>query len=113
MASLARPYAAFVSDPQPPVPPARGETVPPPAGESAPPPLKPLDPPTVPFAIGGMIVWLIAWIVIYFGFRHDHPSWPDICVAGFFLGFPGLAVMIVHDRNRRARRKAATASNVG
>jgi hypothetical protein len=72
--------------------------------------LKPLDPPTVPFAIGGMIVWLIAWLIAYLVFRDDHPSWPSICIAGFLLGFPGLAIMIVHDRHRRERRNQNGAS---
>lgn len=84
--------------------------------------LKPLDPPTVPFAIGGMIVWLIAWLIAYLAFRDDHPNWPGICIAGFLLGFPGLAIMIVHDRHRRERRdkdqaakppSAATSTDVG
>jgi hypothetical protein len=112
----AKPYAALVSDPQPGSRPgslhsehsADGEH----PSESARPPLKPLDPPTVPFAIGGMIVWLIAWLVVYLAFRDDHPSWPAICIAGFLLGFPGLAIMIVHDRHRRHRRNAATPPDV-
>jgi hypothetical protein len=66
--------------------------------------MKPLDPPTVPFAVGGMAAWLIAWLVTYLAFRDDHPSWPSICIAGFVLGIPGLAIMIVHDRHRRQRR---------
>jgi uncharacterized protein DUF2530 len=76
-----------------------------------PPPLKALDPPTVPFAIGGMVLWVIAWLVVL-PLRDDHPTWPRICVAGFLAGFPGLAVMLVHDRNRRARRNAARRSDV-
>ena len=77
-----------------------------------PPPLKALDPPTVPFAIGGMIAWLVALLVVL-PIRDDHPTWPRICIAGFLVGFLGLAVMIVHDRNRRARRNAAARSDVG
>jgi drug/metabolite transporter (DMT)-like permease len=79
--------------------------------ESAPPPLKPLDPPTVPFAVGGMILWAIAWLAVR-PISDDHPSWPRICIAGFLAGIVGLAVMIVHDRNRRARRNAAPRSDV-
>jgi hypothetical protein len=82
------------------------------AAPTGPPPLKALDPPTVPFAIGGMVLWLIASVAVL-PVRHDHPTWPRICIAGFLLGFLGLAVMIVHDRNRRARRNAAARSDVG
>ena len=71
-----------------------------------------IDPPMVPFAIAGMIGFAIAALVLL-PFRdwlseHGHTDWLWTCVAGFFLGFPGLATMIVHDRNRR-RRMAAEA----
>jgi hypothetical protein len=67
-----------------------------------------LDPPTVPFAIGGMILWAVIGLVLllFKGWLNDHghTDWLWICLAGFLLGFPGLAQMIRHDRRRRARR---------
>ena len=39
---------------------------------------------------------------------HDRENWLHICLAGFLLGFPGLAVMLRHDANRRRRRGEAT-----
>jgi hypothetical protein len=70
--------------------------------------LKPLDPPTVPFAIGGMAIWAVAGIVL-FALRHTlsahgHTDWLWICLAGFLAGIPGLLTMITHDRHRRERR---------
>jgi hypothetical protein len=66
-----------------------------------------LDPPMVPFAIGGIVLWAVAGLVLL-PFRHDlqargHGSWLSICLAGFMMGFVGLAVMIKHDANRRKR----------
>lgn len=81
-------------------------------GATPPPDLKPLNPPTLPFAIGGMIAWAIAWVVVFFAFRDEHPSWPGICIAGFVLGFPGVLVMSIHDRNQRGRRGAPSRSTV-
>ena len=60
------------------------------------------DPPMVPFVLGGMVVWLIAGLAVL-PFRHSHPSWFWICVAGFLWGLPGLAAMIWHDARRRRR----------
>jgi hypothetical protein len=62
----------------------------------------------VPFAVGGIVAWAIAGLVLLL-FRdwlaaNDHTDWLWICVAGFLWGFPGLAVMIKHDANRRRRR---------
>jgi hypothetical protein len=70
--------------------------------------LAPLDLPMVPFVAGGLIVWLIVGLVLL-AFRstvvaHGHEEWLRICVAGFLVGLPGLALMIVHDRNRHRRR---------
>ena len=65
--------------------------------------LKPLDPPMVPFAIGGMAAWLVALIAVL-PFRHEHESWFWICVAGFLWGIPGLLTMIRYDARRRRRR---------
>jgi hypothetical protein len=69
---------------------------------------KPLDPPMVPFAVGGMVLWVVAALItLLFRDRLDaagHGSWLSICVAGVLWGLPGLATMLVHDRNRRRRR---------
>jgi hypothetical protein len=76
------------------------------------PPIRPLDPPMVPFAVGGMAAWAVAGLVLL-GFRstlaaHGHEEWLRICLAGFLLGLPGLALMLRHDANRRRRRAAVT-----
>jgi hypothetical protein len=59
----------------------------------------------VPFAIGGIVAWAVAGLVLL-PFRdwladHGHTNWLWICLAGFLLGFPGLAVMVRHDANRQ------------
>jgi uncharacterized protein DUF2530 len=62
---------------------------------------KPLDPPMVPFAVGGIVLWVIAGLILLVV---DAPhSWRGICVAGALWGLPGLATMLVHDRNRKRR----------
>jgi hypothetical protein len=73
-----------------------------------PPKLEPPDLPMVPFAAGGMAVWAVVGLILL-PFRstldaNGHGSWIAICVAGFLVGLPGLALMLVHDRNRRRRR---------
>jgi hypothetical protein len=55
------------------------------------------DPPLVPFAVGGTIAWAVAGLVLLPFHRDD---WLNICLAGFLVGFVGLAVMIRHDRKR-------------
>ncbi len=70
--------------------------------------LKPLDPPMVPFALGGMALWLVVGLILLL-FRHTlsahgHTDWLWICLAGFLLGFPGWFVVGRHDRRRRQRR---------
>jgi hypothetical protein len=60
----------------------------------------------VPFAVGGTVVWAVIGLVVLLFFRDGHDDWLWTCLAGFLLGFPGLAVMLVHDRNRRHRRAA-------
>ena len=72
---------------------------------------EPLDPPMVPFAVGGIVVWAAVGLVLLL-FRdrlaaHGHENWLGICLAGFLLGFVGLAVMLRHDANRRRRHAAA------
>ncbi|SBV28438.1 Protein of unknown function [Micromonospora krabiensis] len=74
---------------------------------------EPLDPPMVPFALAGMAAWAVVGLVLLVFFRdwlteHDHRNWLWICLAGFLWGFPGLAVMMRHDANRRRRRAAAS-----
>jgi len=65
----------------------------------------------VPIAVAGMVIWAIAGLVLFVFFRdwleaHDRTHWLDICLAGFLLGVPGLAVMARHDANRRRRRSS-------
>jgi hypothetical protein len=62
---------------------------------------KPLDPPMVPFAVGGIVLWVIAGVIVALVTAPD--SWLGICVAGALWGLPGLATMLVHDRNRKRR----------
>jgi len=74
-----------------------------------PPRPEPLDPPMVPFALAGIAAWALAGLVLLVFFRdwlttHDHQDWLWTCLAGFLWGFPGLAVMMRHDANRRRRR---------
>ena len=65
--------------------------------------MKPLDPPMSPLALGGIVIWAVAGLVLWIADAPD--SWVWICVAGFLLGFPGWASMRVHDRRWAARRK--------
>jgi Protein of unknown function (DUF2530) len=61
----------------------------------------------VPFAVVGIIGWAIAGLVLLLMrdwlAEHGRLDWLWICLAGFLLGFLGLAVMIRHDA-RRSRR---------
>ncbi|WBC00450.1 MULTISPECIES: DUF2530 domain-containing protein [unclassified Solwaraspora] len=67
----------------------------------------PLDPPMVPFAVGGMIAWAVAGLVCLLARNWladtGRTDWLWTCLAGFLLGLPGLAVMLRHDANRRRR----------
>jgi len=63
--------------------------------------LEPLELPMVPFAVAGIVAFAVVGVVLLI--VGGHPDWVRICVAGFLLGFPGLAVMIRHDANRRRR----------
>lgn len=59
----------------------------------------------VPIAITGIAAWAVAGLVLLIFFRdwltdHGHLNWLWTCLAGFLLGFPGLAVMIKHDAHR-------------
>lgn len=87
-----------VPEPAPPRPPRLAE----------PPSVKPLDPPMVPFALAGLAAWLLAGLILL-SFRSEliasgREHWLTICGTGFLLGLPGLALMVVHDRNRKRRR---------
>jgi uncharacterized membrane protein len=64
--------------------------------------VEPLDPPMVPFAVGGMAGFAVAALVVWLA--HGPDRWLDICIAGFLVGIPGLITMVVHDRRRRQRR---------
>jgi hypothetical protein len=103
----AYPGAVPTSDTAP-TPGSRPDPRPPtPGGRSHPPQPAALDPPMVPFALAGIAVWAVVGLTLL-PFRHTldshgHSSWLAICLAGFLWGFPGLAVMIRHDRNRRRR----------
>jgi hypothetical protein len=63
--------------------------------------LKPLDPPMVPYAMGGLIAFVIAGVVVWIA--GGPGRWVQICVAGVLWGLVGLAAMIRHDRNRQPR----------
>lgn len=63
---------------------------------------EPLDPPMLPFAVGGLAAFAVAAVVVLIaGGPRD---WLWICVAGFVCGIPGLITMIRHDAHRRRRR---------
>jgi hypothetical protein len=64
--------------------------------------VEPLDPPMVPFALGGMAAFAVATVLLLL--LHGRTEWVWICVAGFLLGIPGLLTMFRHDANRRRRR---------
>jgi hypothetical protein len=75
--------------------------------------LTPLDPPMVPFAVAGTAIWLVLGLVLL-AIRPTlqaggNEEWIGICFAGALLGLPGIATMVVHDRNRRRRRALAGA----
>ena len=63
---------------------------------------EPLDPPMVPFAVGGMAAFALAGVVLLLAGSPD--DWLWICLAGFLWGIPGLLTMLRHDAHRRRRR---------
>ena len=78
---------------------------------------KPLDPPMVPFALAGIVLWILA-IVIMVPFRDElaeagHGDWFGIAVAGAIWGIPGGLTMLVHDIGRRRRRAASDSFKTG
>jgi Protein of unknown function (DUF2530) len=66
------------------------------------PPIAPLDPPMVPFALGGMGAFAVAALVVWLA--GGPREWLWVCLAGVLTGIPGLLVMLRHDANRRRRR---------
>jgi hypothetical protein len=62
----------------------------------------------VPFVLGGMGVWALLGVI--FWVAGAPADWIRICVAAFVIAIPGLGLMIVHDRNRRARRAREAAA---
>ena len=73
--------------------------------------MPPLDLPMVPFVLAGLAVWALLGLTLLV-FRTElieagRGIWLWICLDGFLAGLPGLALMVVHDANRR-RRRAAT-----
>ena len=65
----------------------------------------------VPFALIGIAVWVLVGLVLLANrstlVAQGREGWLDICLAGALVGLPGLATMIVHDRNRRRRHAAS------
>jgi hypothetical protein len=62
----------------------------------------------VPFAVVGTAIWLLLGLVLL-AIRPTlraggNEEWIGICFAGALLGLPGIATMVIHDRNRRRRR---------
>ena len=64
---------------------------------------EPLDPPMVPFAVGGIGAFAVAGLVLLLAGRAA-TNWLWTCLAGFLWGIPGLLAMLRHDANRRRRR---------
>ena len=64
--------------------------------------LKPLDPPMVPYALGGIIAFVVAGLVVLLA--GGPARWVQICVAGVLWGLVGLVSMIRHDHHRKARQ---------
>ena len=64
----------------------------------------------VPFALAGIAVWVLVGLVLLANrsalVEQGREEWLAICLAGALIGLPGLATMVVHDRNRRRRRSA-------
>lgn len=61
----------------------------------------------VPFAIAGIAIWTVLGLMLLAVrptlVEQGREHWLTICLAGALLGLPGLAIMLVHDRNRRRR----------
>jgi hypothetical protein len=63
---------------------------------------EPLDPPMVPFALGGMAAFAVAGLVLWLA--GASADWLWTCLAGFLSGIPGLLTMLRYDAHRRRRR---------
>lgn len=62
----------------------------------------------VPFAVAGTVLWLLLGLIL-FALRPTlaaggNDAWPTICFTGAGLGLIGIAIMVIHDRNRATRR---------
>lgn len=71
----------------------------------------------VPFALGGLAAWAVAGLVLLLAKdwleRTGHTNWLWICLAGFLLGLPGLALMLRHDARRGHGVSGAAGSKPG
>ncbi len=63
---------------------------------------EPLDPPMVPFALGGIAAFAVVGVILLLAGAPDRWLWT--CLAGVLSGIPGLLTMLKHDANRRHRR---------
>ena len=76
--------------------------------------LTPLDPPMAPLAVGGTLLWLVLGLILLTLrstlAKGGNEGWITICFTGAALGLIGIAMMLIHDRNR-ARRRAASRSD--
>jgi hypothetical protein len=69
--------------------------------------LTPLDPPMVPIAVAGTVLWLVLGLVLL-ALRPTlagggNEDWPIICFTGAGFGLIGIVVMAIHDRRRPPR----------
>lgn len=72
----------------------------------------------LPYAIGGTALWgVLGLALLLFGrdwlAGQGHENWLGICLAGFLIGFLGIATMIRHDANRRRRLSAPLPADPG
>lgn len=56
----------------------------------------------VPFILVGMLLWAVAGLLLLIAGAPT--DWLWICLAGFLLGIPATAVMVLRDRRRRQPR---------
>ena len=66
------------------------------------PPVEPLDPPMVPFVLGGLAVFALTGVVLLIA--GGPRAWLWICLSGLLWGIVGLLWMLRHDADRRRRR---------
>ncbi len=69
--------------------------------------LIPPDPPMVPLAVAGTVIWLVLGLILLALrstlARGGNEGWITICFAGAAFGVVGIGIMALHDRNRRRR----------